>query len=103
MHKFWLVAKQEYRQRTFQRSFILGTLVIPMIIAVVIVATIIIVERTMDDRPFGYVDYSGALADASMPNNDRETVEIIAFQDDHSFSESRIELAETIIKWLKSK
>jgi len=79
MHKFWLVAKQEYRQRTFQRSFILGTLVIPMIIAIVIVATIIIVERTMDDRPFGYVDYSGALADAGMPKNDKETVEIIAF------------------------
>lgn len=84
MGKFWLVAKQEYRHRTFQRSFILGTLVIPLLIAVMVVAIILIVEYTMDDRPFGYVDYSGVLSDASMPANDLDSVEIIAFPDEAS-------------------
>jgi ABC-2 type transport system permease protein len=45
---------------------------------------VIIIETQQDDRPFGYVDYSGALEGASMPNDDEETVEIIAFPDEKS-------------------
>ena len=81
MHKFWLVAKQEYRNRTFQRSFIIGTLIIPVMIAIVIGVTILIIAQEMDDRPFGYVDYSGTLSKATMPQNEKETVDIIAFPD----------------------
>jgi ABC-2 type transport system permease protein len=81
MHKFWLVAKQEYQNRTFQRSFIIGTLIVPIMLAVVIGVTVLIIENQMDDRPFGYVDFSGTLSNATMPQNDKETVEIIAFSD----------------------
>jgi ABC-2 type transport system permease protein len=84
MHKFWLVAKQEFRTRTQKRSFIIGTLVIPIMIGVIIGVTILIIERAKDDRPFGYVDYSGAFAHASMPDNQEDTVEIIAFSDEES-------------------
>ena len=84
MHKFWLVAKQEFRNRTFKRSFIIGTMIIPVIITVIIGVTIIIVVRSQDDRPFGYVDDSGVLKNATMPNNDDETVEIIAFPNKES-------------------
>ena len=84
MHKFWLVAKQEFRNRTFKRSFFIGTLIIPVIIALIIGVTIFVVERSIDDRPFGYVDYSGALANATNPKNDSTSVEIIAFKDEES-------------------
>ncbi len=82
MHKFWLVAKQEYRLRTFKRSFILGTLIIPFMMAVIIGVTILIVIQSLDNRPFGYVDHSGVLANAIMPKNTDVTVEIIAFADE---------------------
>jgi len=84
MHKFWLVAKQEFRLRTFKRSFIFGTLIIPVMMAIIISVTIIIVVQSLDERPFGYVDYSGALANATMPDDDKNTVEIIAFADENS-------------------
>jgi ABC-2 type transport system permease protein len=84
MHKFWLVAKQEYRNRTHKRSFILGTLIIPILMGVIITVTVIIIETQMDDRPFGFVDYSGVLEGASMPDDEVETVEIIAFPDEES-------------------
>ena len=84
MYKFWLVVKQEFRLRTYKRSFIFGTLIIPVMMAVIIGVTIIIVVQSLDERPFGYVDYSGTLANATMPDNDEETVEIIAFTDEDS-------------------
>lgn len=82
MHKFWLIAKQEFRLRTFKRSFILGTMIVPFMMAVIIGVTIFIVIQSLDDRPFGYVDYSGVLANATMPDTDEFNLEIIAFADE---------------------
>ena len=84
MRKFWLVAKHEFRNRTFRRSFIFGTLVIPVLIAAIITMTIIILIRSEDNRPLGYVDYSGVLRNATMPHENKETVDIIAFSDEES-------------------
>ena len=85
MHKFWLVAKQEYRNRTFKRSFVLGTLVLPFLMLILLAAIIIITIVSLDDRPLGYVDHSGALAGASMPADSSDFfVEIVAFPDEAS-------------------
>jgi ABC-2 type transport system permease protein len=84
MHKLWLVAKQEFRNRTFKRSFVLGTLAFPILMAVIVGVTILIVVQSLDMRPFGYVDHSGALANATMPDNDELIVEITAFPDEAS-------------------
>ena len=84
MHKFWLVAKQEFRNRTFRRSFLFGTLVIPVLIAVIITITIIILIRSEDTRPLGYVDFSGAFSDATMPQNNKESVDIIEYKDEEN-------------------
>ena len=84
MYKFWLVAKQEFRNRTFRRSFIFGTLVIPVLIAVIITVTIIILIRSEDNRPLGYVDYSGVLRNATMPQSEKKTVDFIAFSNEES-------------------
>ncbi len=85
MHKFWLVARQEYRNRTFKRSFVIGTLILPFLMAVGLAAIIIVVIISFDDRPLGYVDHSGALAGASMPDDSSDFfVEIVAFPDEAS-------------------
>ncbi|HIE58269.1 MAG TPA: ABC transporter permease [Anaerolineales bacterium] len=86
MNKFWYLARQEYRNRVFRRSFILGTLVIPIIITVLLTAIIITAIVSVDRRPIGYVDYSGALDGASMPDIEGEKmqVDILAFPDESS-------------------
>ena len=84
MDKFWLVAKQEYLNRILKRSFMIGTLIIPVMIAVIIGVTILIIRRSQDHRPFGYVDLSGELASAHMPVNHDGSVEIISFKDEDS-------------------
>jgi len=84
MRKFWLVVKQEYRIRALKRSFILGTLVVPFIIAIFFLVIILVAARQLDNRPFGYVDYSGALEHAKMPKDDEEMVEIIAYSSEES-------------------
>lgn len=84
MDKFWLVAKQEYKNRAFQRSFIIGTLIIPVMIAIIIGVTILIIIRSQDYRPLGYIDLSGALHGASMPKGKDAIVEIIPLPDEES-------------------
>ena len=84
MHKFWLVAKQEYLKRTAKRSFILGTLAIPLLIVIVIAVIIFVVERNKDTNPIGYVDYSGILSERIAPEPDDDSVEVVAFDDEES-------------------
>ena len=62
MRETWLVARHEYRRMVRRRSFLIGTLAIPLLIAVVIAITILVAERDSDARPLGYVDQAGVLA-----------------------------------------
>ena len=59
MRKMWLVARQEYLGRTRQRSFLVGTLSILLMIAFVMGITALIVLGGHDSRPVGYVDSAG--------------------------------------------
>jgi ABC-2 type transport system permease protein len=59
MRKLWLVARQEYLGRVRQRSFLVGTLSILAIIAVIMGVTAFIVLSGRDNRPLGYVDHAG--------------------------------------------
>jgi len=95
MGKLWLVAKQEFRNRTFRRSFVIGTLVIPLMIAIIIGVTLFIIERSRDNRPFGYIDYSGRLNNAAMPEENKDSVAIISFPDEKS---ARLALEEDKIQ-----
>ncbi len=81
MRSFWLMAKHEYRKMVGKRSFLLGTLGIPFLIVVVTGLGIFVSLRGEDDRPLGYVDYSGVLADAVRPplEVNEEMVEMRAF------------------------
>jgi ABC-2 type transport system permease protein len=70
MRRAWLVAKQEYLNRVRQRSFLLGTLSILLLIVVVSVISGFIATGGRDTRPLGYIDLSGVLQGQSAPAAD---------------------------------
>lgn len=86
MRKLWLVAKYEYIKEARKRSFILTTLGIPLLIVAVMVVSIYVSIRNTDQRPLGYVDQSGLLAEAVMPrlDPDEEMIELRAYSDQES-------------------
>jgi len=86
MRKFWLIAKQEYFKRASKRSFLIGTLLIPVIFAVIIGVTIFIIERDKNTLPFGYVDNSGVLSEGLHPviEDDEEMIEMRSFPNEES-------------------
>jgi ABC-2 type transport system permease protein len=86
MGKLWLVAKQEYVGRVRQRSFLVGTLSILAIIAVIIGITAIIVISGRDDRPLGYVDLAGLFA--AQPAPAAEGPELRVFADEAAAREA---------------
>jgi len=61
MRNFWLIAKHEYRKRVSKRSFLLATLGVPLLMALVIGASIFFTVANQNDRPLGYVDQAGIL------------------------------------------
>jgi ABC-2 type transport system permease protein len=86
MRKLWLVAKGEYLKRIAKKSFLIGTLLIPILFGIVIGVTIFIIDRDKNTDPVGYVDYSGILSEMRQPESSdvEEMIEIIAFPDEDS-------------------
>lgn len=86
MRKIWLVAKSEYLKRVAKKSFLAGTLLIPIMFGVIIGVTIFIIERDKNTKPFGYVDHSSILASGLIPESDgnEERIDIIAFPNEES-------------------
>jgi len=79
MRETWLVARHEYLSRVRQRSFLVGTLSILAIIAVVMGVTTFIVLGGRDDRPVGYVDHAGVFSGQASSVTD--ALEIRAYPD----------------------
>lgn len=82
MHKLWLVAKHEYLKMIRRRSFWLGTFGIPLLIVVVLVISIAVVEGGGNEKPLGYVDHAGVLADPIYPDAGSGATEMRAFADE---------------------
>jgi ABC-2 type transport system permease protein len=82
MGKLWLVARQEYLARVRQRSFLVGTLSILALIAVIMGVTAVIVMSGRDDRPLGYVDHAGVFAAQAV--SAAEGPELRAFADEEA-------------------
>lgn len=61
MHKLLLVAKHEYLNTVPRRSFVLGTLGLPLLIAAIMAVSIWMATRGEDTRPVGYVDNAGVV------------------------------------------
>jgi ABC-2 type transport system permease protein len=86
MRKFWLIAKQEYLKRTQKRSFLIGTLLIPLLFAAIIGVTIFVIEHNKNSLPFGYIDHSGVLSAGLLSEleDDEEMIEMRSFPDQES-------------------
>jgi ABC-2 type transport system permease protein len=85
MPKLWVIAKHEYLKITRKRSFVLGTLAMPLFFIVITAFAIIMVLASEDQRPIGYVDLAGALTSVTKlpPEKDGpHPVELEAFADE---------------------
>ncbi len=82
MHKTFLVAKHEYLKMVRKRSFLLGTLGIPLLIVVVMAVIIVISVRGGSHAPLGYVDRAGILDPAVQQLESEDTIEIRAYPDE---------------------
>ena len=84
MRNFWLVAKHEYLSTVVRRGFLIMTIAIPVGMVALIAMVILVESMGADDRPIGYVDYSGTLDPAlydSLPDADERTP-ILSFPDE---------------------
>ena len=83
MPKMWLVAKHEYLTMVRHRSFLIATLGLPALMAVVLVIIILVASGNRDSRPVGYVDESGVLAAEIYPSTGggRQGIEFQVYPD----------------------
>lgn len=85
MPKLWVIAKHEYLKITRKRSFLLGTLAMPLFFVAIMAFAIIMVIASEDQRPIGYVDLAGVLTTVpQLPpeKNGPQPVELRAFFDE---------------------
>jgi ABC-2 type transport system permease protein len=61
MRNFWLVARYEYRRMVVRRSFVLGTIAIPLGIVILIALGVFVEMLGKNKLPVGYVDKAGIL------------------------------------------
>ena len=86
MRKFWVVAKHEYLKIARKRSFVLGTLAMPLFFVGIMALVIVVLIAGEDQKPIGYVDEAGLLTKVtSLPPSDDDgpnPVAFVAFADD---------------------
>ncbi len=85
MRKLWVVAKHEYLKILRKRSFLLGTLAMPLFFVGIMALTIVVIVLGEDQSPVGYVDQAGLLTTVTtLPpdeNDGPNPVELRAFAD----------------------
>ena len=82
MRKLWVMAKHEYVKITRKRSFLFGTLAMPLFFVAITILTIVMVIATDDRRPIGYVDLAGVVTTVTQlppEKNGPQPVELRAF------------------------
>jgi len=67
MRKLLIIAKHEYSKIARKRSFVLGTLAMPVFFVAIMVLSVLFTVSGTDRRPLGYVDQSGVLTNAVTP------------------------------------
>ena len=86
MRKLWVVAKHEFLKITRKRSFLLGTLAMPLFFVAIMVLVVVVLVVGEDQRPIGYVDQAGVLATVTaLPPDEGDgpnAVELRAFTDE---------------------
>ena len=79
MRKLYLVAKHEYLKLVKRRSFVLSTLGIPVLLAIIIAISVVASLGKRGDLPVGYVDNAGVLSETlALPTT--EVKQAVVFQ-----------------------
>jgi ABC-2 type transport system permease protein len=78
MHNFWMIFKDEYKKRTGKRSFLIMTIGLPLMIALLMGVIITVAEKSAGEKPIGYVDQSGLIhGEVTLPRDQEDySVEI---------------------------
>lgn len=85
MHNIWLVARHEFRRTVIRRGFILMTLAIPVAIAVLFGAIILVEQYSRGQTAVGYVDHARLLNPALYDAEEADAgVRFVAFSDEAS-------------------
>ena len=82
MRNLWLMAKHEYLKIVKKKSFLVGTIGIPVLIILVMGVSILEALGQRGKLPLGYVDHAGILSEAvtlPVPENAKPPVAIHAF------------------------
>jgi ABC-2 type transport system permease protein len=85
MRKLWVIARGEYTKIARKRSFVLGTLAIPVFFIAIMVLSVAFTVGGTDGRPIGYVDQAGVLAAGVAPTENArgdKLIEIRRFADE---------------------
>ena len=84
LRKWFLVARHEYNKMVRRKSFLIGTLGVPLLIVVVMAVAISVAVGGADDRPVGYVDHAGVLDASLLPpeKGRRRAIEMRAYPDE---------------------
>lgn len=80
MRKLLIIARHEYAKIARKRSFVLGTLAMPVFFIAIMALSVLFTVTGTDRRPLGYVDQSGLLAAASVPTETPRGEPLIAIQ-----------------------
>lgn len=67
MRKLWVIARGEYIKITRKRSFLLGTIAMPVFFIAIMALSVVFAVSGTDARPIGYVDHAGALSAGAAP------------------------------------
>lgn len=90
MIKLWYVIRYEYLRHVLRKGFQLALISVPAWILVMGLVIFLLVRLETDNKPVGYVDHSGLLADAiplPEPEFPDRPVPILAFTDEDSAHE----------------
>lgn len=85
MRKLLIIAKHEYSKIARKRSFVLGTLAMPVFFIAIMVLSVLFTVSGTDRRPLGYVDQSGVLTNAVVPSETargEKLIELRGFADE---------------------
>lgn len=90
MGRGWLIAKHEYRKMVGKRSFLVGTLGLPLLIIVVMGIGIFSAMTSGSQDPVGYVDQAGFLDPQVTPALDGRAgeIELLSFTDEANAHQS---------------
>lgn len=85
MRKLWVIARGEYIKIARKRSFVLGTIAVPVFFIAIMVLSAVFAVSGTDTRPIGYVDHASVLSTGVNPTeNSRgdKLIEIRSYADD---------------------